>query len=77
MGKAGAQLVEDGETVGIDIAPVIDLALPQPACLRQYVETIAGTEDQQAVCNRRKGEKIDLVFGDEDARNTQLKASER
>ena len=29
--EVGAQLVEDGEAVGVDVAPVVDCALRQPA----------------------------------------------
>ena len=65
MGEAGAQLIQDREPVGIDVAPVKHLAASQPFGLRQHLETVTGAEDQQTVGDRRECQVVDLVLGDE------------
>jgi len=69
MGKMSAQLIQDGKTVGIDITPVKHLTRGQPSGLRQHLEAVPGAEDEQAGRQPRKGQKIDLIFGNEDPRD--------
>lgn len=55
--KAGAQLIKDGEAVSIDVAPVVQLALLEPAVSIQHIETIAGAEQHQTAvhCGKARG----------------------
>src|SRR5690606_41900927 len=66
-GKVAAQLVEDGESVGVDVTPVVQLASMQPRGARQRLPTVARAEDRDGVRRWREGEEVGLVFGDEDA----------
>src|SRR5690554_413441 len=68
MAKAPAQLVEDGEAMGVDVAPVIQLAELQPVASLQLLEAVPGTEQDHRASGRGEGEEVDLVFGDENLR---------
>ncbi len=58
MRQVGAQLIEDGEAVGVEIAPVMDFPLAQPGGFGQGVETVAGAEDDQTAGRRGKARKL-------------------
>jgi multidrug resistance protein len=65
-GEATTQLVEDGESVGVDVAPVVQLASMQPLGARQRFPTVACAEDDDGVRRWREGEEVGFVLGDED-----------
>ena len=44
LAEAVAQLIENGEAVGVDIAPIADAALGEPLGLRQRVPSVTGAE---------------------------------
>ena len=71
--EVGAQLVEDGEAVGVEVAPIEQLASVQPIGARQCVPAVAGAEDHDGSGHRRKGQEVGLVLGDEDASDGQVK----
>ena len=64
VGEMGAQLVKDGKAMGVDVAPVKNVALKQPLGLGQYVKAVTRTKNDQAVGHRRKGQEVDFVFSD-------------
>jgi len=75
-GKAAPQLVEDGEAVGVDVAPVVPLASMQPPGARECFRTVARTEDDDGSRHGREGEEVGLVLGDEDALDGQRQRRE-
>ncbi len=64
--KEAAQLVKDGEAVGVDIAPIVQATLMQPGGACQCLPTVAGAEDNDGPRHPWEGEEVGLVFGDED-----------
>ena len=48
MGQRGAQLVEDGETMRVNVAPVMHGAAVQPLGTCQHLKAIASTKYQHA-----------------------------
>jgi len=70
------QTVQDVEAVGIDVAPVVQRALVQPAHFGQAVEAVAQTEYHQATGHVGKGQAVDLVLRDEHPLRGQVEAGE-
>ena len=64
MGQTCTQLIKDGKTMGINVAPVVDAALVEPRGLGQHLKPVPGAEDDYAVPQVWKGQKVDLVFSD-------------
>ncbi len=60
-----AELIKDCEAVGVDIAPVVDAATLEPFGPAQHLESVSGAEDDQALLPLRKGQKVDLILGNE------------
>ena len=65
--ETGTQRVADGEAVGVDVAPVVQAALPEQERPAESLEAVTRAEDHHALLHGRKGEKVDLVLGDEHA----------
>ena len=76
VGEAGAQLGEDGEAVGVDVAPVVDGAVLQPLGAGERLPAVAGAEDHDGLVDAGEGEEVGLVLGDEDARHVESQAGE-
>ena len=72
MGKESPKLVEDGESMGINVSPVMDVPFTQPVNSSEILKTIAGSENYHSVGNLGKGKKVDFVFGDENLGNRYL-----
>src|SRR3569832_1285773 len=76
MREVGAQLVQDGETVGVDISPVVDGAIVQPTAARQRLPAaIAGPKDHEGLPYLRESQKVGFVLGDEYAPNGRCEAT--
>src|SRR3569832_2469273 len=76
MREVGAQLVQDGETVGVDISPVVDGAIVQPTAARQRLPAaIAGPKDHDGLPYLRESQKVGFVLGDEYAPNGRCEAT--
>ncbi len=73
VGKKATQLVENGKTMGIDIPPIIKVLPVQPRGGGKVVKAISRPENDQCIRNLRKGQKVDLVFSDEDLRYWRIK----
>lgn len=65
--KLATQLVENSEAVGIDVAPVEQLASMQPSGARQRLPTVARAEYDDGARHLKEGEEVGLVLGDEDS----------
>src|ERR1035437_3332440 len=61
------QAIQDMEAVSIDVAPVVQPAIMQPAHFGEAVEAVSQTENHQAAGNAGEGQAVDLVLRDEDA----------
>ena len=57
MIEVPTQRVEDGEVVGVDVAPVVQAANSEPACPAERLEAVARAEDHHALPHTRKREK--------------------
>ncbi len=57
--------------MGVDVAPVVQLAALQPRGAGQRLPAVAGAKDDEGAWQRREGEEVGLVFGDENALNGQ------
>ena len=62
--KVAAQLVEDGEAMGVNVAPVVHTAFMQPSSARQRLPTVAGAKNDDGSRHLREGEEVGLVLGD-------------
>ena len=65
MRETCSQLIKNSKAVGIDVAPIVNSASVQPLALRQLFESVPRAEDDNAVLQIWKSEKVDLVFGNE------------
>ena len=64
--QCAAEPIEDREPVGVDVAPVVDVAIPDPPGLGEQLRgLVAGAEDDQGTPDLREGQVVDLVLGDE------------
>src|SRR3569833_4756766 len=76
MREEGAQLVQDGETEGVDISPVVEGAIVQPTAARQRLPAaIAGPKDHDGLPYLRESQKVGFVLGDEYAPNGRCEAT--
>ncbi|MCY1553819.1 hypothetical protein D9M68_903420 [compost metagenome] len=67
-----AQAVEDGQTVGVDIAPVMQRLLVQPGDFAEAFQRVALTENHQCPFVGGKGQGVGFVLGDEHPRKIEL-----
>ncbi len=65
MREIGSKLIKNCKTVGIDVTPVVNSTSVQPLSLRQHFKSVSRAENNHAVRQIWKSEKVDLVLGDE------------
>lgn len=76
VGEVFAELVEDSEAVGVDVAPVAEFAGLEPVDAGEVPEAVACAEDDHRSRDRGEGEEVDFVFGDEDGFDREVEAGE-
>gem|GEM_PF-2262358 len=76
MGEVFAELVEDGQSVGVDVAPVDEFAGFQPVDSGEVLEAVACAEDDDCFWDGRESEEVDFVFGNEDGFDREVEAGE-
>lgn len=76
VGEVFAELVEDGEAMRVDVAPVVEFAGLEPVDAGEVPEAVACAEDDHRFGDGREGEEVDFVFGDEDGFDREVEAGE-
>ena len=74
--ELAAQPVKDDEAVGVEIAPVDDIAIAQPGQAPEAQHVEAGTEEGDGARNTGECEEGDLVLDDEHPPCRQLQTGE-
>jgi len=69
MRKAVPELIQNRETMRVNISPVVNMASREPVGVVRPFKRIAGAEDDECVVNRRKRKEIDFIFSNEHPRD--------